>query len=302
MTIVVLAAVGCGIGCVGLILAVRRSAPSLETQLARLLGHGSACEALASDTTVAPGWRVDRRAGSRLAASGLERIWLRPEVRSAMVLTGVSLNELCSQIVLAGVVGLLLPSLSYALLKAGGLGLPVVTPVAAGIVGAVAGGVLTVIVMAADAKKCRRRMRRGVGAFLNLVVLCLAGGMGLEGSLVASAGVSDDEVFKRIDIALALAVEAGDRPWDALARLGHDLGVAELEELASAVQLAGTEGARIRATLEAKAHSIRKHELTEMEAQANAVTERLFFPGALMLIGFLIFIGYPAMARISLGF
>jgi len=219
-----------------------------------------------------------------------------------MTLTGTSLSEVCSHMVLAGAAGFLLPPFGWALLQAGGVDLPVLAPVAAGILGAVAGAALPVIMTVADAKRCRRRMRQGVGAFVNLVVLCLAGGMGLEGALSASAGVSHDEAFKRIETALALAQEAGDRPWDALARLGRDLGVAELEELASAVQLAGTEGARIRTTMAAKAQSIRRRELAEVEAEANAVTERLFAPGALMLIGFLIFIGYPAFARISLGF
>jgi hypothetical protein len=80
------------------------------------------------------------------------------------------------------------------------------------------------------------------------------------------------------------------------------LGVGELSEIAAAVSLAGSEGARIRSTLTAKAASIRRHELADAEAEANAVTERLFLPGVLLLVGFLLFIGYPAYARIAGGF
>jgi len=68
------------------------------------------------------------------------------------------------------------------------------------------------------------------------------------------------------------------------------------------VQLAGTEGARIRQSLTARSASLRRHEQAEAESSANAMTERLFLPGALLLIGFLLFIGYPAVHRILGGF
>jgi hypothetical protein len=68
-----------------------------------------------------------------------------------------------------------------------------------------------------------------------------------------------------------------------------------------AVSLAGTEGARVRSTLAAKAASIRRHELADAETDANTITERLFIPGVLLLIGFVIFIGYPAVARLTAG-
>jgi tight adherence protein C len=66
--------------------------------------------------------------------------------------------------------------------------------------------------------------------------------------------------------------------------------------------LAGSEGARVRSTLAAKAASIRRHDLSDAESEANTLTERLFVPGALLLVGFLLFVGYPAVARIASGF
>ena len=41
---------------------------------------------------------------------------------------------------------------------------------------------------------------------------------------------------------------------------------------------------------------------TMAEAEANALTERLFLPGAFLLVGFLLFVGYPAFTRIASGF
>ena len=107
---------------------------------------------------------------------------------------------------------------------------------------------------------------------------------------------------RRIAAALSFARDRGDTPWRALSELGRNLQIDELVELGAAVGLAGSEGARIRPTLAAKAASIRRHELARAETDANTITERLFVPGAFLLVGFLLFIGYPAFARISAGF
>jgi tight adherence protein C len=101
---------------------------------------------------------------------------------------------------------------------------------------------------------------------------------------------------------LLTARDSGAAPWQALEALGRDLLIPELVELATTVQLAGTEGARIRDSLTARAGSLRRHEQADAESSANAMTERLFLPGALLLLGFLVFIGYPAFARILGGF
>jgi Flp pilus assembly protein TadB len=130
------------------------------------------------------------------------------------------------------------------------------------------------------------------------VVLSLAGGVGIEGALLAASQVSSDWAARRMGRALLRARESGESPWSALGRLGDELGVPELVELSSSLQLAGTEGTRIRQSLSARATSLRRHEQAEAESAANTTTERLFLPGALLLVGFLLFVGYPAFSRI----
>lgn len=125
--------------------------------------------------------------------------------------------------------------------------------------------------------------------------------MGVEGALQSAASVGDDPILLRLASAIEQARDRGEPPWVSLARLGETIGVGELVELSAAISLAGTEGARIRSTLSARAATIRRHELSETESEANAMTERLFLPGTLLLVGFLIFIGYPAFARIAGG-
>jgi len=141
-----------------------------------------------------------------------------------------------------------------------------------------------------------------VGSFVDLVVLSLAGGVGIDGALHTASQVSTDWAAQRMGRTLLAARDGGSTPWEALAGLGRALGVSELVELATTVQLAGTEGERIRESLTARSASLRRHEQADAESAANAMTERLFLPGALLLLGFLLFIGYPAFQRILGGF
>ena len=92
-----------------------------------------------------------------------------------------------------------------------------------------------------------------------------------------------------------------DTPWSALERLGNELGVVELGELAASVGLAGAEGAKVRASLGAKAASLRSHQLAEAETTAQAATEKMSLPVVLLFAGFLCFIGYPAIERVLTG-
>jgi hypothetical protein len=162
--------------------------------------------------------------------------------------------------------------------------------------------VLSVTALHRRAAERRRHVRVVVGSFVDLVVLGLAGGVGIDGALHAASLVTPDWAARRLAAALLTARDSGAAPWDALASLGDELGVPELVELATTVKLAGTEGARIRQTLTARGASLRRHEQAEAESAANAMTERLFLPGALLLLGFLTFIGYPAVHRILGGF
>ena len=60
----------------------------------------------------------------------------------------------------------------------------------------------------------------------------------------------------------------------------------------------GTEGARIRASLTAKASALRTHQLTAAETAAQSATERMSLPVVLLFAGFLTFIAYPAVSHV----
>jgi len=212
-----------------------------------------------------------------------------------------SLESFAERCLLCCLAGAFTPCVIWAVLSLEGLAVPVVIPIWVAVVGAFAGALIPFVFLRTEGTKARRHARRVVGCFLDLVVLSLAGGLGIEGALYAAAAICETPVSRKLLRGLDVARDSGRTPWEALATTGRELGVTELVELSAAVSLAGTEGARIRSTLAAKAASIRTHELADAESDANTITERLFLPGVLLLIGFLIFLGYPAVSRVTSG-
>jgi tight adherence protein C len=126
----------------------------------------------------------------------------------------------------------------------------------------------------------------------------LAGGAGVESALRDAAAIGEGWSFVQLHNALETTVLTGETPWAVLSRLGAELSVPELAELAASLSLAGTEGARVRESLAVKATSLRDHALAEAEAEAQSTTERMAVPVVMLFLGFLVLIGYPAVHAI----
>jgi Flp pilus assembly protein TadB len=216
-----------------------------------------------------------------------------------LAITGDSAESIVSKSLVAAGAGLIGPPFLWLAATRFGQGsLSPVVPVTVALIAVPAGLCLPVVALFRRADARRRHFRTVIGSFVDLVVLGLAGGVGVEGALFAASGMSEDWASRRMAHALVRARDRGQSPWEALGELGAGLGVSELVELSRTLELAGTEGARVRQSLSARAVSIRRHEQADAESTANSVTERLFLPGALLLVGFLLFIGYPAISRV----
>jgi Flp pilus assembly protein TadB len=149
------------------------------------------------------------------------------------------------------------------------------------------------------AAEMRSRWLHTFSCWLELVSLAQAGGMGIESALEAASGISSDDTFVSLRLALERSRHAATTPWEEIARLGDELGIDELGELAASLGLAGLEGARIRSSLQAKSASLRRRQLAEALARANSTTERLFLPSIVLMLGYLIFLIYPAGISLS---
>jgi tight adherence protein C len=285
-----------GLGVLAVVHGLTSAPPSLETieaVLRRPVEWGHRPELAGGPSERLGGWVV-----SRFQKSGLPLHHQWSAVTSSLEVAGESADQLASKAVLAGAAGLLGPPLLAALSRPIGFAVPLYIAVVCGLMAFPLCAGAPFVGLARRAKERRRHFRGVVASFVDLVVLGLAGGVGIEGALLAASQVSSDWASQRMGRVLLRARDSGESPWNALGRLGQELGVPELAELSATLQLAGTEGARIRHSLSARAVSLRRHEQAEAESSANAMTERLFLPGALLLVGFLLFVGYPAFSRI----
>lgn len=195
--------------------------------------------------------------------------------------------------------GLTVPLLVWAGLGLTGIRLPVAGILGLSVAAAVAGWVLPDHGLAEQAERRRKAFRHALSSYLDLVNVIIAGGGGIQTALYTAAEAGDGWAFAAIRRSLDRARLTQRSPWDTFADLSDDLGVPELAELAAAVSLAGTHGARIRSSLAAKADTLRGHQVAETEAAAESATERMTIPVAVLLFGFLVFVAYPAVQQIT---
>jgi tight adherence protein C len=222
---------------------------------------------------------------------GLRVDSLEPDLR----LVGRTLDQHLGQKVVLAFFGFALPAIVATVWTVGGFSVPLTFPTGVGLVLGVFFFFAPDISLRSETEERRKAFKQALGSFLDLVVISLAGGTGVESALRDAAGIGRGWAFAQLRNALEVTALTGETPWAALARLGEELGVTELVELSASVSLAGTEGARVRDSLAVKAASLRDHALAEAEAEAQSTTEKMALPVVLLFLGFLILIGYPAV-------
>jgi Flp pilus assembly protein TadB len=154
-----------------------------------------------------------------------------------------------------------------------------------------------------DAAVRRQDFRHAVGAFLDLVSMNLAGGRGVPEALMMAVSVGGpgsnlaNWAMERIREALANARIVGITPWQALGRLGDEIEVDELRDLSAALGLVADDGAKVRSSLTARAATLRRRELAEIEGKAGERSQSMLVAQLLLCAGFLIFLSFPAAMK-----
>ncbi|MFI1736555.1 type II secretion system F family protein [Streptomyces sioyaensis] len=149
-----------------------------------------------------------------------------------------------------------------------------------------------------QAERRRREMRHTLSLVLDLTVIALAGGAGVQQALAQAIAAPQGWAAGKLRHALHVAQLTRTSPWTHLDELGRQLAVADLRELASTLNLAGTEGAKVRGSLGAKARAMRRRRVSESDGAAQAATERMSLPVMGLFTAFLLLIGYPALAHV----
>lgn len=148
-----------------------------------------------------------------------------------------------------------------------------------------------------QAQSHRRQLEMATAVFLDLVNVLLAGGAGIETSVIAASSVGDGPGFSLIRLAIMRAQSSRKSYWESLIEVGTLVNVPSLVEVAHTVQLAGEHGARIRTSLSTKAKALRQRNLAQVEFDEEQRTEKIGLPLVVLFLGFLILIGYPAFTQ-----
>lgn len=293
MTTILLIGAGLGFGLWALAVWLIPPQPVLRAALDR------ATASTPPSTPVRGGWaaRIVRPGVTTLRAAGL------PSARLArdLALLGRDVDRHLTEKLVWAVLGMATPLLGAMAAS--------VLDIAVGLQGAVvlavacsAGGFLLPDARVRRAARQRRAdMRHALSAYIDLVVISLAGGAGVDTALNDSVTIGRGWAFTQLRHALTTARLTRVSPWTALRQLGDELAVPELSELAASLSLAGSEGARVRRSLNAKATSLRTRQLADAESQAASNTERMSLPIVLLFLGFLVFIAYPAAQKVLTG-
>jgi Flp pilus assembly protein TadB len=245
------------------------------------------------------GWaaRLGRPAAALLSGAGLPTA----AVRRDLAVLGRPVERQLAEQATAALIGLLLVPAMATLLAIGGLRLAWQLPAIGAIALGAAGFTVPVLAVRQEAASRRAEARHALSAFLDLVVVSLAGGAGVEAALTYAGATGRGWAFGQIRSALETARLTRRPPWETLGQLGTELGLPELGELAASITLAGTEGARVKSSLTAKAAALRTRQLADAEAAAQAATERMSLPLVVLFGGFMLLIGYPAIVHVLLG-
>jgi tight adherence protein C len=239
--------------------------------------------------------QLSRRLGSGLARLCAEQGWEFPSLRANLSLIGKSFENYLATKVLLAFFGLLVVPLLFAVLGAAGLHVPIVIPVWLAIAVAVIFFFLPDLEVKQKADAYRKDFRHAVGAFLDLVAMNLAGGRGVPEALMAASEIGGGWALWRIRDALANARITGQTPWQALGSLGEEVRVDELRDLSAALSLVAEDGAKVRESLTARAASLRRREIAELEGQAGERSQSMLVAQMLMCAGFMVFLIFPAV-------
>jgi Flp pilus assembly protein TadB len=152
------------------------------------------------------------------------------------------------------------------------------------------------------ASKLRRDFLVALAAWCDLLAMSLAAGRGVGQAVRTASLAGDGPAFAELRGALDSGHVRGDSPWASLSTLGADLGIDDLQELASTITMAGEDGVAVREAVHTKAHTIRERIGLETERSAERDTAQMAGPTFAVALGFLVFISYPALIALSNGF
>ena len=292
--------IGCAIGAAlfYLLVQIRPPKPDPLVMLARFdaaQSSGLARPAVSFPAASAAGveTRLGRWVSSELSRRGIAYTSLRQD----LALTGQSFEATMGRKVVVAALGFLIGLVIAVGLGAVGVGLPLGVPVVVGLGLAAMFWFVPDFDARAAAAKRRREFRRALGAYLDWVSLQMSGQAAAEQALPDAAKIGSGWPLALIRHTVTNATRSGQDVWVAFTELGDRIGVAQLRELGTLVQLVAHDGAQVRDTLSARAASLRVEELADAEGNAGKRDQSMLLAQILLGVGFAVFLGYPAVVN-----
>ncbi|MFA1543502.1 hypothetical protein [Actinomadura monticuli] len=284
---------GClvAVGLIVLIGELRPAPPRLDAALARVQlvpSHLPTGERLNTRDSVGR-WLVDRVA----RPAGLLAV-----PRTDLALLGRPVERFMLDKLTLFITGLVVPSVFSGLVAVAGGSPSWMFPVVAGFVLAATLWLVPDLNVRSQARQRRRDFRYAFTSYLQLVVLEREAGAALNAALENPATITEGWPFQRIHEALTRARNAQQQPWRALAQLGEEIGVRDLIDLAHTAEIAGSEGAKMHDVLVAKITSMRHEASAAARAEANSRTTAMWVPTSLLMLGFVILVGFPFFSKL----
>ncbi len=134
---------------------------------------------------------------------------------------------------------------------------------------------LSVKDLRAEATRRREEYTRALSIYLDLVAMSMEAGQGHAQALPAAAQIGTGRVFTEIRRTIDLAPSKGVSAWQALGELGERYRIPELVSLRSSIELAQDDGARVKASLIARAETMRSVRLAAAVERANNATQTM---------------------------
>ena len=210
------------------------------------------------------GWA---RVGRALA----RHVPMRPHVIADLRLTRRSPEVHSAFLVAAAVAGLIGPSFLLAMgHMLGLLAIGVIVPMAVGLFGAIVGPLIVHNTMRSAAADQRHDLRYQLSSYLDVVTMLLAGNVGNEGALRQAAQTGDGRLFIELRRRILVAETSNRSLVSALAQLGDDLDLVELQQISASASLAASAGAPVAKSLAAKCSTLRGALSSEQETDATA--------------------------------
>jgi tight adherence protein C len=280
MTITMLLGVGFALG---IVLLVRGLVPP-RTDLAFAVGRWEVARRHASRPGAGGSGlqgRIGRWVADEFAKRGVEFGQLRPD----LAITGRSLEEHFAAMTVTTAAALLVPAALGVFAEVAGISIGFMIPLVAGVIFALIAVVGSHRQLHVDAEAKRGELRRALGTYLDLVHMSLA-------------DIGTGWAFELIGDTISRARRTGETPWRALGDLGATLGLQELVDLAASLTLVGDNGAKVRASLAARAGTLRRRQLADAHADADAADDSMRITQIVLAAGFMILLGYPAVMNV----